>query len=1507
MLKNNIFNNLNAKIPTELKNQQHASILNNYSTFQNASRFDEIKLITIGLASPDKVRVWAETKLPDGTVLGQVYNANTLHHKTLKPLKGGLFCERIFGPTKDFQCSCGIQKDKPVSRVVHRNNRQFCSKCNVEYTWALKRRYQLGYIRLVSPVTHLWYLKSSPSFIAVMLDMKRKDVEAITYCAETLTIDSAWKPGRNDIHLWPSLKTLQHSLFTSANRELQNSLLESTVKNFYIKHSCFIDTNSINVTQLNFLITNTQLIDSYLNHFKNSKISYEFWWRFFKTKTNVSSSILSNKSGKYLSFVPFYLMTNQPGKNQNFNQKRQKSEFRKTNSNKLYIVKKLNYNLKNIKNFNKKFSNNLVYTNPTTSDLCTNVDFKVYSYYGINKNTSLVFFRSLDSDSIKIKKKYSFSQNWIYFLKDVPVKNHQKNYVINSVLENKVREYKSVFNQYKFQNILIENINTGLSNIYLDQTSKVKLCQFKLLKNNQYFMKLNLTNKKFILLYSWKIFWDFAYKISKFESINNFKTFNDVIYKLHLNKLFLKKNIKCIIQDKKNFNSIRLFDFTTLKKQKLSKKKTHLKNNLKSNNNKINYLFLGNKFSDCKNLSYKLNLKSLKLNFCFYRVSFKLFLLVSQYFFKKLLDSFNNISFIERENYTKNNTELLFQNLSKKNITNINIKVLIQQKKKLLLALIKKIRIESICWKIVQQIIKLETLVTKNYLNLILKNKLSFIKLIKNLPKSLVKSLKNKQKVFISFSEKLNHLDSITSKGFNKISVQVLNSKASNTLINSILVDWNQKQFNQSNLKSLQLLSESAFFKNSSISVGNTLIPYSEISKQVSSTSTKTSIHALANFYNQLTYWYKEQSFVSKHSNSLKLRLSLKTEKTILILKFFLKFSIENFLENKSSISKILKNATFLNKNFLKNFLFKREILFDRVLKLIQKYYFFKKLGCFMESKENFFETTTPLVYSMQSTKSIDFQKIETCLDLFFEEILKILKLNQIKLKQIFNQSTDLGKIIELPVKQLHVEQFSVISHSVKSIDELNLKRTLSLSNKSKNKQTEKKFLKLTSLNLTIPEILLILKNKYRGSNKFIEVLKQEKFSTHKKFIPNKKMQKNFAQKRNSLYSKVLLSVRNLVSKSQYSSNIPLSVLIIKFFNSIIFRKNPFETVEQFYNECKSNTSWSIFTKILMIDLNKIILRILLITNFVSKNHIKKVKKQGNNFKITQQKIDFNEKFNLNFMNSNLKQKEIFIESIKSYSDLGLVTKKCLWALDLVLNSETTTFTLFEANSFKKCLINFTSVFNLFSVEGSSFFKKSFFNRFSMSNWKHWIKIIKISSLQSSFCNILVKLNNFNNFFQKKLLVLNTNLNYIKNIKNNSPNSNYKILSNQNQCFSKMLNFCKLQKKLQIDVWKFFKLKELLTFDKISKTILYQASTSSFLNQSFVTKTFFKPVNNYLNICLKKFFIVSRNYLLKYNFCSESDSFNFKISKIHFYNLNFFIKEISVIICQSTSLDVGFI
>jgi DNA-directed RNA polymerase subunit beta' len=137
-----------------------------------------IRKIKIGLASPKTIKKWAERTLPNGKKVGQILSSQTVNYKTLKPEKGGLFCERIFGPINDFECACGKKKTK--------SQLKYCPKCDVEYTSSEVRRHRLGFIQLVSPVTHVWFLKGRPSYISILLDIPKKKIEALTYCTETL-------------------------------------------------------------------------------------------------------------------------------------------------------------------------------------------------------------------------------------------------------------------------------------------------------------------------------------------------------------------------------------------------------------------------------------------------------------------------------------------------------------------------------------------------------------------------------------------------------------------------------------------------------------------------------------------------------------------------------------------------------------------------------------------------------------------------------------------------------------------------------------------------------------------------------------------------------------------------------------------------------------------------------------------------------------------------------------------------------------------------------------------------------------------------------------------------------------------------------------------------------------------------------------------------------------------------------------------------------------------------
>ena len=133
--------------------------------------FDYVK---INLASPERIRKWGERTLPNGQIVGEVSKPETINYRTLKPEMDGLFCERIFGPIKDWECHCGKYKRVRYKGII-------CEKCGVEVAESKVRRHRMGHIELAAPVTHVWYLKSLPSYISILLDIPLKDVEQIVY------------------------------------------------------------------------------------------------------------------------------------------------------------------------------------------------------------------------------------------------------------------------------------------------------------------------------------------------------------------------------------------------------------------------------------------------------------------------------------------------------------------------------------------------------------------------------------------------------------------------------------------------------------------------------------------------------------------------------------------------------------------------------------------------------------------------------------------------------------------------------------------------------------------------------------------------------------------------------------------------------------------------------------------------------------------------------------------------------------------------------------------------------------------------------------------------------------------------------------------------------------------------------------------------------------------------------------------------------------------------------
>jgi len=137
--------------------------------------FDSIK---IGLASPEMVRAWS---------YGEVRKPETINYRTFKPERDGLFCAKIFGPVKDYECLCGKYK-----RLKHRG--VVCEKCGVEVTQSKVRRERMGHIELASPVAHIWFLKSLPSRIGLMLDMTLREIERVLYFEAFVVIDPGMTP-----------------------------------------------------------------------------------------------------------------------------------------------------------------------------------------------------------------------------------------------------------------------------------------------------------------------------------------------------------------------------------------------------------------------------------------------------------------------------------------------------------------------------------------------------------------------------------------------------------------------------------------------------------------------------------------------------------------------------------------------------------------------------------------------------------------------------------------------------------------------------------------------------------------------------------------------------------------------------------------------------------------------------------------------------------------------------------------------------------------------------------------------------------------------------------------------------------------------------------------------------------------------------------------------------------------------------------------------------------------
>src|SRR5687767_10295213 len=145
-------------------------LMNVFGQPTGTQTFDQIR---ISIASPERIRSWS---------YGEIKKPETINYRTFKPERDGLFCARIFGPIKDYECLCGKYKRMKYRGII-------CEKCGVEVTLSKVRRERMGHIELASPVAHIWFLKSLPSRIGLLLDMTLKELEKILYFESYVVIE----------------------------------------------------------------------------------------------------------------------------------------------------------------------------------------------------------------------------------------------------------------------------------------------------------------------------------------------------------------------------------------------------------------------------------------------------------------------------------------------------------------------------------------------------------------------------------------------------------------------------------------------------------------------------------------------------------------------------------------------------------------------------------------------------------------------------------------------------------------------------------------------------------------------------------------------------------------------------------------------------------------------------------------------------------------------------------------------------------------------------------------------------------------------------------------------------------------------------------------------------------------------------------------------------------------------------------------------------------------------
>ena len=171
----------------------------------------DFNAIRISLASPEQIRAWS---------YGEVTKPETINYRTLRPEKDGLFCERIFGPTKDWECYCGKYKKIRYKGVI-------CDRCGVEVARSKVRRERMGHVKLAAPVAHIWFSKGTPSRLGLILDLSPRNLERILYFSQYVVTSVDDMARQNAIE---QLEAYRDAEITRFDEDLKDAVSEKNVE-----------------------------------------------------------------------------------------------------------------------------------------------------------------------------------------------------------------------------------------------------------------------------------------------------------------------------------------------------------------------------------------------------------------------------------------------------------------------------------------------------------------------------------------------------------------------------------------------------------------------------------------------------------------------------------------------------------------------------------------------------------------------------------------------------------------------------------------------------------------------------------------------------------------------------------------------------------------------------------------------------------------------------------------------------------------------------------------------------------------------------------------------------------------------------------------------------------------------------------------------------------------------------------------------------------------------------